>query len=281
MSVLKDITNTYKINNIDDIDDINNIIEIDDIDEIDNIINDNELNNKDNIENIDINKIIFNINSIEDIDDIETEDDETEDDETEDTENEDIDTEDIDIYDINYTNNYIIKNFDISKKMHLIYNEHDEIVEEQNMINYNKQKNSGQWIIAKSIISQYEKNDLYSEYVFDYIDLLFKNNNDSFENINKIYYKYSPDSFLNDNENNIDNIGNIDNIVNKEIVHEFTGSVAKYFIDNLKICKFKQHGYIFNNNANENKWKYSIIIITSKNIYSANRYINDKTIGFY
>ena len=152
------------------------------------------------------------------------------------------------------------------------------------MINYNKQKNSGQWLIAKSIISKYEKNDLYTEFVFDYFDLLFKNNNDCFENINKVYYKYSPDSSPDTSSENNDSNSNsyIDNnIVNDEIVHEFSGSVAKYFIDNLKICKFKQHGYIFNNNANENKWKYSIVIITSKNIYSANRYINEKTIGFY
>ena len=41
------------------------------------------------------------------------------------------------------------------------------------------------------------------------------------------------------------------------------------------------NGYLFKTSENVNKWHFKIVVITTKNIYSANRHIDDKTIGFY
>ena len=64
-------------------------------------------------------------------------------------------------------------------------------------------------------------------------------------------------------------------------MYEFETDVAKHFIDNIKIQPYKPIGFIFNTDVNINKWNFKIIIITNKNVYTANRYITDTTIGCY
>ena len=88
----------------------------------------------------------------------------------------------------------------------------------------------------------------------------FANNNDDFKNIKKLYYK---------------------NELDLDTMYEFETDVAKHFIDNIKIQPYKPIGFIFNTDVNINKWNFKIIIITNKNVYTANRYITDTTIGCY
>lgn len=88
------------------------------------------------------------------------------------------------------------------------------------------------------------------------MDLLFKDKHDSFDNIVKVIYS------------------------SNESVFEFDTVISKYIVDNLKISKYKPNGYIFNNNdSNNNIWSFKLVVITSKNTYSTNRYIDDTTIG--
>ena len=91
------------------------------------------------------------------------------------------------------------------------------------------------------------------------MDNELQKNNDSFENIEKVFYK---------NELDID------------IVYEFDTTISKYIVENLKIFKYKPDGYLFKNDINQNKFNFTITIITSKNIYTINRYINENQMGF-
>jgi len=146
-------------------------------------------------------------------------------------------------------------NYELTDKTFLFYNETEEIKKETDAFNYHLLKNSGNWLIAKTIVSYSKEN---TEFFWDYLDLLFKKNDtpDSFDNINKVIYS------------------------SNESVFEFDTVISKYIVDNLKISKYKPNGYIFNNNdSNNNIWAFTIIVITSKNIYSANRYIDDTTLG--
>ena len=93
------------------------------------------------------------------------------------------------------------------------------------------------------------------------------NNNDCFDNIEKVYYKNEPDpNAIHCNRNT-------------DIIYEFESLVGKYLVDNLKIPPYKPKGYIFNDE--KNMWNFKIIVITTNNIYTANRYINDTLIGFF
>lgn len=143
---------------------------------------------------------------------------------------------------------------------YLFYNEKNEVQKEIDDFNYHLLKNSGDWLIAKNIVSSSKEN---TEFFWDYLDLLFKkkytsDKSDSFDNIIKVIYS------------------------SNESVFEFDTVISKYIVDNLKLSKYKPNGYIFNNNDNNNNiWSFTIIVITNKNIYSANRYIDETTIGCF
>jgi hypothetical protein len=149
-------------------------------------------------------------------------------------------------------------------KDRLVYCIEDEQFIEDLDNEYHQEKNTGNWAYAKLIISQSYDNKSNTEWFSDYLEELFEKNNDCFSNIVSVYYKY---------ESNCN--------ADIDYVYEFETAVAKYLIDNLKIQPFKPHGYIFNNDENANKWPFKFTVITTKNIYSANRWVNENQIGFY
>jgi hypothetical protein len=146
-----------------------------------------------------------------------------------------------------------------NNKTLIFYYEDDEIMNEEVMNKYHLEKNTGSWLYAKMIIQNSYNDKLASEFFWDYLDLQFKANNDAFRNITKVYYKSNLDI---------------------DIIYEFNYDIARYIVDNLKIQQYKTPGYIFNNDEN-NKWPFKIIVVTTKDIYSANRYINENTLGCY
>jgi|TARA_B110000858_G_C17690327_1_gene420923 hypothetical protein len=146
------------------------------------------------------------------------------------------------------------------KQLYMIYDEKKEMELEQELLNYHKQKNSGYWKIAKMIVEHSSKDKTNTDFFLDSMDNEFIKNKDTFENIEKVFYK---------NELDID------------IVYEFDTSISKYIIENLKIFKFKPDGYLFKNDINHNKFNFTITIITSKNSYTINRYINENQMGFF
>ena len=131
---------------------------------------------------------------------------------------------------------------------------------ENQLYNYHKNKDCGYWKIAKMIIAHLNKDKNNTEFFLDCLDNELHKNNDNLENIEKVFYK-----------NNLD----------LDIVYEFEGSIAKFIVENLKIIKFKPLGYIFNKDVDQNKWEFTISVITSKNIYTSNRYISENQIGYY
>jgi len=149
---------------------------------------------------------------------------------------------------------------DQPKQLYMIYDEKKEMELEQQLLNYHQQKNSGYWKIAKMIIEHSIKDKANTEYFLDCLDNELHKNNDSFENIEKVFYK---------------------NDLDIDIVYEFDTSISKYIVENLKIFKYKPSGYLFKNDSNQNKFKFTITIITSKNIYTINRYINENQMGFF
>jgi hypothetical protein len=150
----------------------------------------------------------------------------------------------------NYTN--------FKNKTILIYNEIQEIQNEINIFNEHLFKNTGSWLSAKTIISNSVNNISNTEYLWDYLDILFKNNNDDFDNIQSIIYSSNGSIF------------------------EFNNTtISKFIVDNLKICKFKSIGYIFNNNNENNIFNFKLVVITNKNIYPVNRYIDENKLGYY
>ena len=156
------------------------------------------------------------------------------------------------------TDNSIIKSQ--PKQLYMIYDEKKEMELEQELLNYHKQKDSGYWKIAKMIVEHSSKDKNNTEFFLDSMDNEFTKNKDVFENIEKVFYT---------NELDID------------IVYEFDTTISKYIIENLKIFKFKPDGYLFKNEINHNKFKFTITIITSKNSYTLNRYINENQMGFF
>ena len=148
-----------------------------------------------------------------------------------------------------------------NKKTCIHYYEDDELYDEQVADDYHIEKSFGNWQYAKMIISHsYTNANLNTEFLWDYLETQFQANNDDFNNITKVYYK-----------NDLD-IG---------IIYEFEPVVAKYLVENLKIQSFKPKGYIFNGDENQNKWEFKIVVITTKGIYTANRYITENIIGCY
>ena len=139
---------------------------------------------------------------------------------------------------------------------YLFYNQDQEIQDEISSFNYHLQKNSGDWLLAKHIVS-YSKDKLNTEFFWDYLDLMFKETDDNFDNINKIIYS------------------------SNESLFEFDTNISKYIVDNLKICKYIPSGYLFNNSNDTNMWSFKIVVITNKNIYAANRYIDENKLGCY
>ena len=165
------------------------------------------------------------------------------------------DIDDIEDIDIDETVSKILET-----PLYIIYNEKKEIDEELQLFNYHKSKDYGYWKIAKMIISHSINDKNNTEFFLDLLDIELHKNNDSLENIEKVFYT-----------NNLD----------IDMVYEFRGSIAKFIVENLKIYKFKQLGYIFNNDINQNKWNFTISVITNKSIYTSNRYISINQIGFY
>jgi hypothetical protein len=140
------------------------------------------------------------------------------------------------------------------------YDLHNEMYYEKLDDDYHKLKNSGNWYYAKLIISSNYNDMNATEYLWDYMSILFQKYDDCFENINTVYYK----SYL-----------------DMDIIHNFEKSVGKYLIENLKIPAYKPDGFIFSNSENVNKWSFKVVVITNKNMYCVNRYVSDKLIGCY
>lgn len=141
-------------------------------------------------------------------------------------------------------------------KTYLTYDEQTEIDDEIAMMNYHTNKDSADWLVAKTIISQ---DNTKTEFLWDFLESKFKLNNDDFDNIRHIFYK---DTFFNS-------------------ICEFGETTSKYLIDNLKIKKFVPKGYIFSTSDKLNEWDFTITIITTMGIYTANRYIDENMIGWY
>ena len=125
-------------------------------------------------------------------------------------------------------------NYNYESKTYLTYDEKIEINDELAMMNYHSNKDSGEWLDAKTIILQ--QDNTRTEFLWDYLESRFKLNNDDFNNIRHVFYK---DTFLNS-------------------ICEFTETPAKYLIDNLKIKKFVPKGYIFSTNDKLNEWNFTI-----------------------
>ena len=153
------------------------------------------------------------------------------------------------------SNEYSLEN----RQVCIHYNEDEEIYNEELANDYHCNKSFGNWHTAKMIVAHSYANS-YTEFLWDYLNIQFQENNDDFNNIIKVYYK-----------NNLD----------IEIIYEFETVIAKYLVDNIKIQSFKPRGYLFNSDENQNKWEFKIVVITSKGIYCANRYITDNVIGCY
>ena len=151
-------------------------------------------------------------------------------------------------------------NENVSNHVYMCYNEKKEIDEEIQLLNYHKNKDCGYWKIAKMIISHSTKDKNNTEFFLDSLDIELHKNNDKLENIEKVFYT-----------NNLD----------IDIVYEFEATIATFIVENLKLFKFKPLGYLFNKDVNQNKWDFTISVITSKSIYTYNRYITENQLGFY
>ena len=154
-------------------------------------------------------------------------------------------------------------------KLCIIYDETIEIQNDIDRYNATINKTTPSWILAKHLIAELKEiynlaNSASIEYFLDYLDIEFKKNNDDFSNISKVYYQQY----------------NTTTTTDASIIQQFDNEVAKYVIENLQIPIYEPLGY-FNNDINQNKWRFQVIVITSKSIYSANRYIDSKRIGFY
>lgn len=140
------------------------------------------------------------------------------------------------------------------------YNIESEMYYEELDFQYHYMKDTGNWYYAKMIITGNNSDKNATEFLWDYLESQFKENNDDFSNIQRVYYKSNLDL---------------------EIKYDFEREPGKYLIENLKIPTYKPDGYIFCNNEIANKWSFKIVVVTQKGFYSANRYINNDIIGFY
>jgi hypothetical protein len=149
---------------------------------------------------------------------------------------------------------------DVTQFSTIPYDLEEEIQGELDTYEYNLNKDSGAWLAAKQIIAASVIDLTKTEFFFDHLDNQFKSNKDSFDNIQRIYYE-----------------GLVDG---SKVVMGFDSTIGKFIVENLKINEYKAGGYIFGNDPNANKWDFTIIIVTSKSIYCANRYVNETSIGF-
>lgn len=117
------------------------------------------------------------------------------------------------IEDINDNSSSDEENNYYEPKTYLTYDEQTEIDNEIAMMNYHTNKDSSDWLDAKTIILQSNQDNTRTEFLWDYLESRFKLNNDDFDNIRHIFYK---DTFFNS-------------------IYEFTETPAKYLIDNIKI----------------------------------------------
>ena len=85
------------------------------------------------------------------------------------------------------TDNIIIQSQ--PKQLYMIYDEKKEMEIEQELLNYHKQKDSGYWKIAKMIVEHSSKDKNNTEFFLDSMDNEFKKNKDTFENVEKVFYK--------------------------------------------------------------------------------------------
>ena len=155
-----------------------------------------------------------------------------------------------------FTDCNLVNIMNYKNKTYLVYDEEEEIKTEIKDYESHINKNNDSWITAKNIISSSLKQNNSHTFFWDYLDIQFKNNNDDFNNIKKVVYSTNT------------------------VILEFENTIAKYIVDNLKINKFKPSGYIFSSTDNT-IWDFKIVVITTNNIYSSNRYIDENTIGFY
>lgn len=139
----------------------------------------------------------------------------------------------------------------------MIYNLDEEIENEFNNYIKNQEKDTGLWKASKMIIQHSNTDTSRSIWFLDILEPMMVLNNETFDDIKEVYYK---------------------NDLDTEHMYKFNSNQGKYLIENLKIPEYKPNGYIFNS---DNKWDFHITIITNKNIYCANRYINDTTFGMY
>ena len=135
--------------------------------------------------------------------------------------------------------------------------ENDDRVEEELNYDYHKYKNTGNWFYSKKIIENARNDKQRLTYFIDLFEKHLNENNDSFDNIRSVFYKANYDI---------------------DMVYEFEEAVGKFFVDNLKIIDYKPDGYLY---SADNKWDFKIVILTTKNIYSFNRYINKDQFGCY
>ena len=95
----------------------------------------------------------------------------------------------------------------------------------------------------------------------------------------QVYYFDYLDKQLTENYDSFENIKYLyyKSSVDK-ILYVFDKLIAKYMVENFKINEYKPNGIIF---ASDNSWDFQITVITSKGVYCANRYITDTIIGMY
>lgn len=142
----------------------------------------------------------------------------------------------------------------------LSYDIGEEVLDEEECLLYHQLKDCGNWAHAKMIISSNNTNNEMTNYLWDSLEQQLLDNNDCFENIQKVYYKSNLDI---------------------DIIYNFERPIAQYLIENIKIPSFKPAGYLFNNEENANKWPFKLVVITNKGIYSVNRYITENILGCY
>jgi len=230
---------------------------------------DSKNNTNENTETTEINNSICIINTIDTIDTIDTIEilDTPETSETSDTpetiescETSCSTSETSETNETNETNNSIETSTPITTPLYMVYDEKKEMDDEIQLLNYHTKKDYGYWKIAKMIISHSNKDKNNTEFFLDSLDFELRKNYDNLENIEKVFYT-----------NNLD----------VDIVYEFEGKTAIFIIENLKIIKYKPLGYLFNKDINQNKWDFTISVITSKGIYTSNRYISETQLGYY
>jgi len=148
------------------------------------------------------------------------------------------------------------------RKILISYNEEKENQDEALSLHYQIYKDSNEWLFAKEEIknlsNQYKTDSVF---LWDLLEKHLLANDDDFDNIKKIYYQNNQ---LSSN------------------IYELNTTISKYFIDNIKVPIFKSKGYIFNSNhQNLNKFPFKLVVITSKTMYSINRYIDETTLGCF